>query len=370
MKLPYFECPIPSAIHPEAAHADAQSVAWMRRFALCIDDTERERMARSGCGELAARIVPDATAQTLQILSDFFIWNVSFDDEYCDEGPLSRQPGRLAGTLAMIHRAIETPEDGAQFKDRYAAAMCDIRRRLQTHASADQMAQWLAAMKGWFFAETWKAGNVATGHVPSLDDYALLRLYSGGGLAFPTLAAIAQGYAVPVDMLEDRRVKALTEMALTLATWSADIVSYEKEVAREQGAHNLVSVIQHEDQCTPALAAARAVAMYMEIMQLFLSLRTELLTHPSPALQRHLQCLGHIVRATFDWCHGSERYVQEAAPAEAPSETPAAAHAASPRTARTISSIAWWWVHDPAPRDVRRGVEPAVRAPATAGALP
>ncbi|WP_390348239.1 hypothetical protein ACFJIS_11880 [Variovorax boronicumulans] len=245
MKLPYFECPIPSAIHPGAAHADAQSVAWMRRFSLCLNDTERDRMARSGCGELAARIVPDATPQTLQILSDFFIWNVSFDDEYCDEGPLSRQPGRLAGVLAMIHRAIETPEDSAQVDDRYAAAMCDIRRRLDAHATADQMAQWLAAMRGWFFAEVWKAGNVASGHVPSLNQYGLLRLYSGGGLAFPTLAAIAEGYAVPTDLLEDRRVRALAEMALTLATWSADIVSYEKEVAREQGGHNLISVIQH-----------------------------------------------------------------------------------------------------------------------------
>ncbi|MES2250554.1 MAG: hypothetical protein V4645_25005 [Pseudomonadota bacterium] len=373
MKLPYFECPIPSAIHPGAAHADAQSVAWMRRFSLCLNDTERDRMARSGCGELAARIVPDATPQTLQILSDFFIWNVSFDDEYCDEGPLSRQPGRLAGVLAMIHRAIETPEDSAQVDDRYAAAMCDIRRRLDAHATADQMAQWLAAMRGWFFAEVWKAGNVASGHVPSLNQYGLLRLYSGGGLAFPTLAAIAEGYAVPTDLLEDRRVRALAEMALTLATWSADIVSYEKEVAREQGGHNLISVIQHGSQCSPAAAGARAVAMYMEIMQLFLALRSELIAAgSSPALQRHVQSLGRIVRATFDWCHGSERYVQDGVPDEAGPEGAPAPKVTS--TASAIPCIAWWWTHDPAAQEARRGT-PAQHVSgqgerARAGALP
>jgi len=330
-------------MHPGGGHADAASVGWMRRFALCGNEAERDRLSQTGCGKLVARIVPHASQQTLQILSDFFVWNVAFDDEYCDEGPLSRRPGDLARVLSLIQRSIEIPELALNTQDRYAAALHDIRQRLDAHATAAQMSQWVAAMRGWFLAEVWKAGNVAAQRMPTLDEYVTLRLYSGGGLVFPVLATIAEGYAVPADVLEARRVRALTEMAASLATWAADIASYEKEIAREEGGHNLISVIQHERRCGPAGAGALAASMYRQVMQLFLRSREALAPDGSPALRRYLDSLGHYLRAAFDWCHASERYPQAGGP-----EATLTAAAEAPLQASSIASVAWWWMHDPA----------------------
>lgn len=347
MEFVRFDFPMPGAVHPMAAEADARSMEWMRRFDLCASPRERDRLARTGCGHLAGRIAPRASLTGLQIVSDFFTWNVAFDDEYCDEGPLSREPVRLAAALSLIARAIETPEDGARVRDRYALALCDIRRRLEALATPAQLWQWLAAMRGWFFAEICKATNVAAEHVPSLDEYALLRLYSGGGGAFPILAAAAEGYAVPLEQLEDRRVKAVTEMAIALSTWNSDAVSYEKEAAREIGGHNLIAVVRREYRYTAAQAAARAGAMYVQVAELFVRLHERLGANASPELQRYLASLGHFVQASAHWCRASERYAVGAEAAAATSAD-ALTEAASFDVPAQIASLAWWWHHDPA----------------------
>ncbi|KVE29657.1 hypothetical protein WS67_00015 [Burkholderia singularis] len=346
------QCPIPPAIHPDAAEADAESVAWMRQFGLCADETERARLARTGCGLLAARIVPHASRETLQIVANFFIWNVSFDDEYCDEGPLSTRPGDLARVLSLLLRTIEIPERKLFFADKYATAMRDIRLQLDRHASSAQMEQWIGAMRSWFLAETWKAGNVATNRMPTLAEYMLLRMYSGGPLAFPVLAGIAEGYEIPPCVLANRRIRAMTELASSLCTWVSDIVSYDKEARREIGGHNLVMVIQHERQCTKDEAVTMAVAIYDRALRLFLRMRNHVEANlpASAPLRRYLRSLAHLIRAPVDWCHLSERYVEsipgciDIIVAVAPARTVPQDGNGAPLP---ISSISWWWEYDP-----------------------
>jgi hypothetical protein len=322
----------------------------MKRFSLCPNDNERERLARSGCGRLAARIVPDATAEMLQIASDFFIWNVSFDDEYCDEGPLGKRPGDLAAVLSMLLRAIETPENSLYETDRYAVAMCDIRRRLDKVAAPWQMRLWVENIRGWFLAETWKAGNLAAHRMPSLDEYATLRLYSGGALVFPVLTSIVEDHGVTYSELAQRPVHALTEMAATLCTWVSDIISYKKEMEREEGGHNLVNVIQHEYQCSIEQAILRAVILYDQIMSLFLRLRAQVTLQASVGLKRYLISLGHFVRSSVDWCHASERYALSQQSEQTTAVSPVKGEAVPDdfNIQLTISSIAWWWEYDPA----------------------
>lgn len=346
MILSSITCPIPSAIHPDADRVDARSIEWMKRFSLSANDAERLRMAHAGCGRLAARLAPAASRDRLQIISDFFIWNFSLDDEYCDEGPLSRQPGPLARALSLIQRAAEIPECAPCTDDRYALALHDIRCRLDAHASPKQVRLWLEMIRSWFLAEVWKAGNVAAQRMPDIDEYVTWRLYGGGGLAFPVLISIAEGYAVPDPILEDRRVRAMTEMAVSLATWISDIASYEKEMEREQGAHNLVSAIQHTRHCSLEQAASHALALYQQVMQLFLRLRSDLAQNASTQLCRYTEGLGHFVRASLDWSHATERYSKTAGMNLTLEQERTSQEQAF--SAASIPSIAWWWRYDPA----------------------
>jgi hypothetical protein len=65
-----------------------------------------------------------------------------------------------------------------------------------------------------------------------VDEYTLVRLYSGGSMVFAELVAVCNGCPVPPRLLADRRVQAILEVAATLTDWETDVIAFGKETAR------------------------------------------------------------------------------------------------------------------------------------------
>jgi len=196
-QLPAFYCPFPPVAHPLAAQADARSVDFMHRCGLRAGDAERARLARAGCGDLAGRECPAAREGLLQVMADYNIWAFAFDDEYCGEGPLRERPGELADAAARMQRCAEVPEHTVYPGDRYGASLREMRSRLAQYATPLEADRFADLMRGYFAAEVRKAGFVARGQRPGLDDYTLVRLYSGGSMAFAELVAVCNGCPAP-----------------------------------------------------------------------------------------------------------------------------------------------------------------------------
>ncbi|KVE23451.1 hypothetical protein WS67_22420 [Burkholderia singularis] len=194
----------------------------------------RKKLEQSGCGQLAAYMVPFARRDVLEIVADFLMWNISFDDDYCDEGPLGKNPGQLASMLSHIQRSIESPEVPLYIYDKYAAALRDIRARLDACSRPANVDRWVEGMRVWFLAEVWRAGNEERGVMLSLDDYAVMRMWCGGAYAFLALGPIAEGYELTATEQNDRRIRALFEIAATLCNWAADIIGHLRD-GRDEG---------------------------------------------------------------------------------------------------------------------------------------
>lgn len=350
---PALYLPFPTVVHPLAQHAAARSVAWMDRFCLYGNPEQRDRLVRSGCGLLGAYLTPAAPVERLQVIADFAMWNIAFDDEYCDEGELGRAPERFVRVLSLIHRALEIPEAPFYGEDRYAAAMRDIRMRLEPLADPARLARWVEAMRGWFLAEAWKSGNVARAAVPSLSEYATLTLYSGSAEVWTVLCPIIEGYVVPDGVRAQRPVRALTEMACVLVAWDTGFVSYDKEHRGQSDGHNLIDVVAHEFGGGVQPAVSRALALRDRIMGLFLRLREDLLAQGEPLLDRYIATLERLMRGGVDWSLASARYREAGASPEAVAVRPVG-FADRPSDTAThppgIASIDWWWRYDPARR--------------------
>ncbi|MBH1934167.1 hypothetical protein I5Q34_07630 [Streptomyces sp. AV19] len=353
-QLPAFYCPFPPAAHPLGDRADAQSLAWMHRHRLCADDGERARMAHAGCGQLAGRMTPAARPDLLQIFSDFTLWAFAFDDEYCDEGPLGERPGELADTAVRFLRCAEVPERPVYGDDRYGIALRDIRRRLDAASSPAHGRRFVENMRGYALTEVRKAGFVARGQRPGLDDYTLVRLYSGGSMVFAELVAVVNGCPPPPGPDEDRRVRAITEAAALLVDWATDIMSYAKERERTGDGFNLIDAVRLEYGCDEDEAFERAMALWDRVMTLFLRLRSRLAVE-LPELTAYVAGLAQYIRGVIDWSLETDRYGfydgrggRRAFRPGGWRDTPRDdSHEALP-----IPSVAWWWDHDlaaPAP---------------------
>ena len=72
-----------------------------------------------------------------------------------------------------------------------------MRSRLAQYATPLEADRFADLMRGYFAAEVRKAGFVARGQRPGLDDYTLVRLYSGGSMAFAELVAVCNGCPAP-----------------------------------------------------------------------------------------------------------------------------------------------------------------------------
>ncbi|MEV7781570.1 hypothetical protein [Kitasatospora sp. NPDC088351] len=351
LRLPAFYCPIPRAVHPGADEADAHTIAWLDRFGLFSDQTQRDRMATTHCGRLAALMAPFCpSSDLLKVYADFCTWAFAFDDDFCDEGPLRFHPAEQADAFGRMHRAIEIPEYPLDQADNYAMALRDIRVRIDAHASpvqGDRFAEW---MRNYFMIELRKSGNSARGIRPNLSDYAVHRLYGGGGMVFPHMPAAFENIDLPAATRARRDIHALTEMAATVVTWDTDFFAFVKERERTNDGNNLIEVVAAEYDLPVDDALSTAMAMRDRVMCLYLRLGDAVRAKADPPLHRYSTLLDHYVRGSLEWDHEAARYPRYlrsdgTLPVTLTGWTD---HPGSDDpTPLPIRSISWWWHHDP-----------------------
>ncbi|WP_238340622.1 terpene synthase family protein [Pseudomonas kairouanensis] len=297
-------------------------------------------------------IYPVGPQQTLQIATDYIMWAFAFDDELCDEGPASEDPGLLIEASCRIQRMLESPEKEVDPTDRYGKALLDIRRRLLAECQETQAARFGALMRTYFMAEMWKSVSAQ----PSLSDYMPQRLMGGGGMTFPFFCHAVPRLDLDEGELADRRIVALTEMAAMFALWDNDIFSWPKEVFRQQNkkGHNLIEVIGREYCCSVEDALVVAVDLRERTQGLYLRLHECMLGQVSPPMREYLLGLNAYISGVLQWHRTTPRFrfingVDGAACLRGGEP------ASSPRPlggdAPPIASIAWWWHYDPAAKE-------------------
>lgn len=350
--VPALYCPIPPAIHPSVDELQKRSDEWLDRFQLYTSETQRRRLKHGGSGMLAARMCPNGREELLQVKSDFNMWVIAFDDEYCDEGLLSDRPGELIEAVCRMHRVAEVTEMIMDERERYGLAMRDLRMRLDALASPEDGARFLETVRAFMMGEVRKVGYVGRRQRPGIDDYAAVRLYMGGAMVSPIFTATVNGVRLPVAHLADRRVRALTEMAAFLTTWAPDLFSAGKDVARSPDGFSPTEAIQRDKALrtgnpgTREEAQAEAAELWERVMMLYLRLRDRVLAGAPADLAAYLHGLHPYIRGSLDWCRLTSRYRYQNGVDGPEIMTSAELHSTPPNHTTEpiqIPAIAWWW---------------------------
>lgn len=350
--VPALYCPIPPAMHPSADELQKRSNEWLDRFQLYTSEKQRNRLKHSGNGMLAARMCPNGREDLLQVKSDFNMWVVAFDDEYCDEGVLSDRPGEFIEAVSHAHRVAEITEMIMDDRERYGLAIRDLRMRIDALASPEDGARFLETVRAYMMGEARKVGYVARRQRPGLDDYTAVRLYMGGALVSPVLTATVNGIRLPAAHLADRRVRALIEMVAFLTTWAPDLFSAGKDVARSPDGFGPIEAIQRDKALrtgnpgTREAAQAEATALWERVMMLYLRLHARVLAGAPGDLAGYIEGLHPYVRGSLDWCRETSRYRYQNGVDGPEIMRPGELHSTPPNHTQEpiqIPAIAWWW---------------------------
>ncbi|BEP71616.1 MULTISPECIES: terpene synthase family protein [unclassified Variovorax] len=357
--LPPLPFPDRWKMHPhfDAEHSltnrfEMATLAYADRFRMYDSPAQRARLAKIENSRLAALMYSKGSDELLQVGSDFVVWAFAFDDEYCDEGPLSNDPAGFNRKACEILRAIDSPQEPPCNDDRYAMAMRDIRQRLDRLAKPQQVARYTEMIRWYITSEMMKITNPR----PTLSDFFVTRLYNGGGMAFPALVHIVGNVDLAQDEYEDQRARAMMELSAMLAILDAELYAYPKEVARNsnENDHNILFIFERDDHCTFDEAVQRYMEMRWRMISLFERLRKDVLQDASPAMREFVDGLSLYYHGTAMWSICNHRYGSISGLATNDVVVGGITHECPPESFESIGvqSCEWWWTHDPARREV------------------
>lgn len=346
---PDFYCPWPERIHPQAQEIQDSCNAFLDTFRLYATDEQRDRIRRTYNGIVAARNCPEAPAEWVKILADWYVWAFCYDDEYCDEAPTGSDPAAMALINLGFRRSADITEYPTAPDNTYAMALRDIRMRIDQHlgpAEGENFSLWLRSYLG---AELAVAGLRATGRRPSLNEYVVIRLDSGGGNVFPHLIHAINCAGTPRACWTDRDVQVIREIVAFVVTWDSDIYSFAKESVRSNNGSNAVWVLMEEKGLSEQDALREAQEIRDACVSLMIRISGEV-EKRSPELARYVWSQQVYMRGCNDWAFSvTERYGYTGPGDGVELKRPALTDVPASEGLEPVGipALDWWWHHDP-----------------------
>ncbi|RST18111.1 hypothetical protein E2C00_06580 [Streptomyces sp. WAC05374] len=348
-KLPPFHCPFErDLIHPKAAELEERAIAWIDAYGLYPDPVERAWGLATHSADFTSRIIPYGDIEPVLLFIEWNYWANAVDD-WQDSGSTATRTADIADHSARLVRAIEAPGSGLLPPGPLTDALEDLVTRTRAMLTPFQLRRFTEGTRDWLFGASWQTANAERGVMPSLNEFAAMRMSVNGTRFTLTWCDAANGIHLPADVLYSAPVQALTDAAGFIVSCDNDLFSYNKEDHQEPREQNLLNVMALHHHCTPAEALAPAVALRDRAMTLFVRLRDRLARHADAPLRQYLDSLAHYVAGCIAWQNLAPRYAsprnRNALPAEGASyditwrDTPSDPSPEPP----PVPAIAWWW---------------------------
>jgi Terpene synthase family 2, C-terminal metal binding len=306
--LPPLSYPFAWQVSPFAAEVDEACYRWGEHMGLYRLGDARE-YRETQVGWLAAYTCPRGTREGLQLLADWQMWLFAFDDGYCDESEEGARcdvmAQRVVGLLGIMEGKAE-PAAG----DPFSAGLADLSARLAGCAHGFQRSRFISAVRGYFLAQCWEAVHRAAGIAPGLGEYTWMRRHSGAVPTCTALSDVAGGYRLPAADHDHPDVTAVTDMAVNIACWANDILSYPKEAARSKVVHSLPAVLRHERNVDAAQALDMTARMHDQEVARYLEAERHVRAWAGPSLHRYLDDLRFWMSGNLRWSQHTGRYAR------------------------------------------------------------
>ena len=318
---------------------------WIGASRMCESEREKAWVVATHSADFFARFAPVADDDRLLAAALWVYWGFAFDDARCDAGPLSGRPAQFNALAGQVQRACET--DSATCDDRYARALQDITRQFRSFAPPTQVVRFAHAHRAWLSGVAWQIGNQALGRMPGLDEFLVMRLGAAGGDPTFALLELATGAEVPDRDLHRPAVRALTEMAMMVASLDNDRHSLHKELSRGHSDQNIYTVLMAERGIPLQKAVDEAGGLRDRVLLRFLDLYDQVRPTAGADLATYLQGLRYGVRGNNEWGMRVPRYLSQGYWPDSMEELPLA-YAEEPLDTRPgpvegAPGIAWWW---------------------------
>ncbi|MFI0906644.1 family 2 encapsulin nanocompartment cargo protein terpene cyclase [Streptomyces sioyaensis] len=258
-ELPTFYTPYPARLNPHLEAARTHSRTWARRMGMLEGSgiwAEPDLDAHD-YALLCSYTHPDCDADTLSLVTDWYVWVFFFDDHFLEKfkRTLDREGGkayldRLPAFMPM-DLAAPVPEPVNPVE----AGLADLWARTVPHMSMDWRRRFAESTEHLLNESLWELSNIDIHRVPNPVEYIEMRRKVGGAPWSAGLVEYATGAEVPAAVAGSRPLRVLRDTFSDGVHLRNDLFSYQRETEDEGELSNGVLVLETFLQCTTQEAA-------------------------------------------------------------------------------------------------------------------
>lgn len=261
-ELPEFYTPYPARLNPNLEGAREHSRAWARSMDM-IDVPQRGTAIWSeddfdshDYALLCSYTHPDATAEDLNLVTDWYVWVFYFDDHFLelykrtqDSAGAREYLDRLPAFMPLDGEVTETPHNPIE------RGLADLWTRTVPARSVDWRRRFATSTTNLLVESLWELGNINADRVPNPVEYVETRRKVGGAPWSANLVEHAAHAEVPIEIAGTRPMQVLRDTFADGVHLRNDLFSYQREVEEEGELANGVLVLERFLGCSTQDAA-------------------------------------------------------------------------------------------------------------------
>ncbi|MFE6504516.1 germacradienol/geosmin synthase [Kitasatospora sp. NPDC057738] len=258
-ELPSFYVPHPARLNPHLDEARAHSTDWAREMGMLEGSGiwDQADLEAHDYGLLCAYTHPDASAEALSLVTDWYVWVFFFDDHFLDM--FKRTNDRGAGKAHLDRLPLFMPADPAtelpEPENPVEAGLADLWRRTVPAMGEDWRIRFAESTRNLLNESLWELANINEGRVANPVEYIEMRRKVGGAPWSAQLVEYAAGAEVPKEVSGSRALRVLMDAFSDGVHLRNDIFSYQREVEDEGELSNGVLVLERFLECSTQEAA-------------------------------------------------------------------------------------------------------------------
>jgi germacradienol/geosmin synthase len=265
-ELPDFYVPWPARLNPHLEGARLHTKAWARDMGIIAREGEEKDsdiwteadLDAHDYALLCAYTHPEAPAQELDLITDWYVWVFFFDDHFLEVYKRSKDLKgsraylrRLPSFMPMDPEKTRTPEPTNPVE----LGLIDLWKRTVPGTSEDWRRRFIEATKNLLEESTWELNNINEGRVANPIEYIEMRRKVGGAPWSSGLVEHAVAAQLPARIAGTRPMRVLKDTFSDAVHLRNDLFSYQREVEQEGENSNGVLVFERFFDLKPQPAA-------------------------------------------------------------------------------------------------------------------
>ena len=242
--LPEFYLPHPARLNPNLEGTRAHSPEWAREMGMLEDPDvwDEAALAAMDYPLMCAYTHPDCDGETLDLITDWYVWVFFFDDHFLETFKYSRD---LAGAKRYLDRlelfmSDEPPEPSNPAEK----GLRDLWARTVPHMSQQWRERFRTSTHNLMVESMWELENIDAERIANPIEYLQMRRRVGGAPWSANLVEYAARAEIPARFASARPVQVLADTFADAVHLRNDLFSYQREVREEGENSNAVLVFE------------------------------------------------------------------------------------------------------------------------------